>query len=95
VKPTAESEKEALASIDLGSDLVGSNPNPSVGYPIVTFSWIMLYKTGNGSNVDALKKVFEHTLSDPAQAVAVDLGFIPLPTSVLEQGRAALSTIQP
>ena len=95
VKPTAESEKEALASIDLGSDLVGSNPNPSVGYPIVTFSWIMLYKTGNGPNVEALKKVFEHTLSDPAQAIAVDLGFIPLPTSVLEQGRAALSTIQP
>jgi phosphate transport system substrate-binding protein len=55
----------------------------------------MLYKSGNGPNVDALKKVFEHTLSDPAQADAVDLGFIPLPTSVLEQGRAALSTIQP
>ena len=95
VKPTAESEKEALASIDLGSDLIGSNPNPSSGYPIVTFSWILLYKTGNGPKVEAIKKVFEYTLSASAQSIAPELGFIPLPESVLEQGKAALSTIQP
>lgn len=95
VKPTAESEQEALASIDLGSDLIGSNPNPKSGYPIVTFSWILLYKTGNGPSVEAIKKAFEHTLSAPAQSLAPELGFIPLPASVLEQGKAALSTIQP
>ena len=44
VKPTAQSEEEALASIDLGPDLTGGNPNPKVGYPIVTFSWILLYR---------------------------------------------------
>jgi phosphate transport system substrate-binding protein len=95
VKPTAESEQEALASIDLGADLIGSNPNPKAGYPIVTFSWILLYKTGNGSRHDAINKVFGYTLSDPAQAMAGDLGFISLPASVLEKGRVALATIQP
>ena len=95
VKPTSETEQEALASIDLGSDLIGSNPNPAAGYPIVTFSWILLYKTGNGPKAEALKKVFEHTLSPSAQAIAPELGFIPLPASVLEQGKAALSTVQP
>lgn len=95
VKPTAESEQKALASIDLGADLIGSNPNPKAGYPIVTFSWILLYKTGNGSRHDAINKVFGYTLSDPAQAMAGDLGFISLPASVLEKGRAALATIQP
>jgi phosphate transport system substrate-binding protein len=94
-KPTRQSEQEALASIDLGADLTGSNPNPKAGYPIVTFSWILLYKTGNGSRLDTLNKVFSHTLSEPAQAIAGDLGFISLPPAVQEKGRAALATLQP
>lgn len=95
VKPTAESEQEALASIDLGPDLIGSNPNPKAGYPIVTFSWILLYKTGNGSRYDIINKVFDYTLSEPAQAMAADLGFISLPAPVLEKGRSALATVKP
>jgi phosphate transport system substrate-binding protein len=90
-----ESEQEALASIDLGPDLTGSNPNPTAGYPIVTFSWILLYKTGNGPRFEALNKAFSYTLSDPAQALASSLGFISLPPPVLEKGRQALATIQP
>ena len=95
VQPTAQSEREALASIDLGPALTGSNPNPSVGYPIVTFSWILLYKTGNGARHSTLNKVFSYALSEPAQAMAESLGFISLPPEVMEQGRAALATIQP
>ena len=95
VKPTTESEREALASIDLGPDLIGGNPNPPAGYPIVTFSWILLYKTGNGSRHDTLNKVFGYTLSAPAQAMAGELGFISLPEAVLEKGKAALETLQP
>ncbi len=90
-----ESEQEALASIDLGSDLTGSNPNPSAGYPIVTFTWILLYKTDNGPRHEALTKAFNFTLSDPAQAMANSLGFISLPPAVLEKGRQALATLQP
>jgi phosphate transport system substrate-binding protein len=95
VKPTAEGAQQALASIELGADLIGSNPNPSKGYPIVTFSWILLYKTGNGPNHAALQKVFDHTLSQPAQDLAEGLGFISLPPAVMEKGRKALATIQP
>jgi phosphate transport system substrate-binding protein len=95
VMPTAESGREALAAIDLGPDLVGGNPNPAAGYPIVTFSWILLYKTGNGPRHDSLNRVFSHTLSGPAQAMAPELGFISLPPSVMEKGRAALATLQP
>lgn len=95
VKPSAQSEQEALASIDLGADLIGSNPNPAVGYPIVTFSWILLYKTGNGPRQEPLKKVFTYALSEPAQAKAESLGFISLPPAVMAKGREALATIQP
>ncbi|MFM7464702.1 MAG: phosphate ABC transporter substrate-binding protein PstS, partial [Cyanobium sp.] len=95
VKPTAEGAQQALASIELGDDLIGSNPNPSKGYPIVTFRWILLYKTGNGSNHAALQKVFDYTLSQPAQGLAEGLGFSSLPPAVMEKGRKALATIQP
>lgn len=95
VKPTAESEQAALASIDLGPDLIGGNPNPAAGYPIVTFSWILLYKTGNAANHPTLTKVFSTTLSEPAQALAGEMGYISLPPAVLEKGKAALATIQP
>jgi phosphate transport system substrate-binding protein len=92
---SAETEQAALASIDLGPDLIGSNPNPPAGYPIVTFSWILLYKTGNGPKHEALNKAFSYTLSEPAQAMAEGLGFISLPRPILEKGRGALATIQP
>jgi phosphate transport system substrate-binding protein len=91
---TAGSAREALASIKLGPDLTGSDANPSVGYPIVTFSWILLYKSGNGPGKDILNTVFSHTLSEPAQTQAEDLGFIHLPAPILEKGRAALATLQ-
>jgi phosphate transport system substrate-binding protein len=95
VKADLASEQEALASIDLGPDLTGSNPNPAKGYPIVTFSWILLYQTGNGSKHEALTKVFSYALSDQAQAMAPGLGFISLPADVLAKGRAALAGIKP
>ncbi|MEB3335285.1 MAG: phosphate ABC transporter substrate-binding protein PstS [Cyanobacteriota bacterium] len=95
VKPTAETEQEALASIDLGPALTGGNPNPALGYPIVTFSWILLYKSGNGERLNTLNTVFSHTLSQPAQSLAESLGFIQLPKGVLERARVALTTLQP
>ena len=58
-------------------------------------SWILLYKTDNGPKHEAINKVFDYTLSDAAQAMAGDLGFISLPAAVLEKGRAALATVQP
>ena len=76
------------------SDL--SNPNPAKGYPIVTFSWILLYKAGNGAGRhDALQKAFSYTLSESAQAKAADLGFISLPVDVVSKAKAALASVQP
>lgn len=93
LKPTNESGSKALASIDLGPDLIGSNPNPAQGYPIVSFSWILLYNTGNGDRVDSLKKVFDYTLSDQAQAMAPELGYVSLPPEVMARGREKLASI--
>ena len=94
VKPTAESESEALASIDLGPDLTGSNPNPAKGYPIVTFTWILLYKEGNGDKLKPLQTAFEYTLSPEAQQQAPEIGYVTLPEEVVTKAKEALQTIQ-
>lgn len=91
---TAEAAK-ALASITLGPDLTGSDPNPKAGYPIVTFTWVLLYKGGNGAKLPALQKTFGYALSDAAQAGAPALGYVSLPAPVLEKARAALATVAP
>jgi phosphate transport system substrate-binding protein len=92
-KPSTAEAAKALASIDLGPDLSGSNPNPQAGYPIVTFTWILLYKSGNAAKLPALQKAFGYTLSDAAQAGAAALGYVSLPAPVLAKGRAALTTV--
>ena len=43
VKPTNATASEALGSIDLGPNLIGSNPNPKGGYPIVTFTLSLIH----------------------------------------------------
>ena len=91
--PSTAEAAEALASIELGPELTGSNPNPKAGYPIVTFTWVLLYKSGNGAKLPALQKAFGFTLSDAAQAGAPALGYVSLPANVLEQGRKALASI--
>ena len=93
VKPTNETESAALDSIDIGPDLIGGNPNPPAGYPIVTFTWVLAYETGNGDKTAALKKTFEFILSDKAQSQAPELGYVSLPKGVVEKSLAAVEKI--
>lgn len=94
VKPTAESEIDGLASIDLVPDFTGSNPYPANGYPIVTFTWILLYKTGNGENLKSLQAAFDYALSDKAQQQAPGLGYVSLPSVVMKKVKMAVASIQ-
>jgi len=93
VKPTNAAASEALASIDLGAELTGSNPNPLKGYPIVTFTWVLAYKTGNGAKAEVLQKAFNFMLSEQAQGQAPQLGYITMPAAVIEQAKAAVAKI--
>ena len=95
MQPTPANEQEALSSIDLGPDLTGSNPNPAKGYPIVTFSWILVPASSNGSRQETLVKTFDYMLSDEAQAKSAGLGFISLPANILARSRAVLTQIKP
>jgi phosphate transport system substrate-binding protein len=93
VKPDAASASAALATVNLGADLTGSDPNPATGYPIVTFTWVLLYKSGNGSKLAPLQTSFGYALSEAAQQQAPGLGYVSLPEPVLSKARAALATL--
>jgi len=93
VKPNSASEREALASINLGPNLIGGNPNPMKGYPIVTFTWILAYQNGNGTKAELLKKAFNFMLSEQAQAQAPALGYVTMPAPVIEKAKAAVAKI--
>ena len=93
VTPSNATASEALGSIDLGPDLIGGNPNPKGGYPIVTFTWVLAYKTGNGDKTPLLKKAFDYMLSDEAQSKAPELGYVSLPPAVVTKAKAAANSI--
>ena len=93
VKPTSATESEALGSIDLGPNLIGGNPNPLKGYPIVTFTWILAYKEGNGPKAELLRKAFNFMLTEQAQAQAPELGYVTMPPAVIEKSKAAVQQI--
>jgi phosphate transport system substrate-binding protein len=94
VVPTNASASKALTSIDLGPNLIGSNANPMDGYPIVTFTWVLAYANGNGSNTAVLKSTFDYMLSEESQAKAPELGYVSLPPEVIVQAKAAADTIK-
>ena len=93
--PDAANASQALATINLGDDLTGGDPNPNAGYPIVTFTWVLLYKNGNAAKLAALQRTFNYALSDAAQKQAPALGYIPLPAPVLAKAKDALASVGP
>jgi phosphate transport system substrate-binding protein len=95
VLPTAASGAAALNGIKLDSNLAGENPNPAgaSSYPISTLTWILAYKTGNGSNTTAIRSALNYVLSSKAQMIADDLGYVPLSGSILNRARLAVKQI--
>jgi phosphate transport system substrate-binding protein len=96
VEPTAASGKAAMAAGGkMPANLVMWNPDP-VGdevYPIVTYTWIMIYKKyADPKKSAALKQVLTYCLTD-GQKESEALGYIPLPSDVVEAAMAALGGI--
>ena len=94
VVPTNKTASEALGSIDLGPDLIGGNPNPMGGYPIVTFTWVLAYANNNAEKLPLLQKTFNYMLSDEAQPKAPELGYVSLPPEVISKAKEAVATIK-
>lgn len=95
VAPTIESAQAALAGAEMPDDLIlwVSDPDGENSYPIVTYTWLLCYKTyPEAGKAAALKDVINYCL-DKGQADSEGLGYIPLPENVVEKVKAAAAGI--
>jgi len=95
VAATTDSSKAALASAELPPDMIVwvSDPAAPDAYPIVTFTWMILYKKyPDKEKLDALKGLVVYGLTD-GQNESEALGYVPLPTGVASKARAAVEAL--
>ncbi|HEV3272705.1 MAG TPA: phosphate ABC transporter substrate-binding protein PstS [Candidatus Methylacidiphilales bacterium] len=96
VAPSPDSGSAALAQVDLPANLRAfvTDPTGDASYPMVTFTWWLCHTTYTKPGVaDAIKALATWCLTD-GQKLAPDLGYLPLPASVVTKVQAAVSTIK-
>ena len=95
VAPGDASGAAALASAE-GREVSspGSTiPNRPESYPIVSFTWLLLYKKQDPQKAEALRKLVAYGLTD-GQKLSDRMGYIPLPKNVIEKVTAASAKVQ-
>lgn len=96
VSPTDESAAATLASVTLPENLRvwPSDPEGKGDYPIVTFTWLLVYGEYSDASIkDAVVKFVTFGLTD-GQKFAPDLGYVSLPEPVIAKAKAALATVK-
>lgn len=93
VRPDAQAAARAVASIALDSRLLGSNPDPADGYPIVNLNWMLLPAKGLGDQLPALKTSLRYILGSQGQDDAELLGYVPLPQELRTKALNQVSRI--
>jgi phosphate transport system substrate-binding protein len=97
VTATTASGEATLATTQFPSNLLRawpSDPDGKEAYPIVSFTWLLLYKKYDNAPIgEAVKKFVNFGLTD-GQKFAEELGYIPLPKEVVEKDLEALKTVQ-
>ncbi|MHC2066273.1 phosphate ABC transporter substrate-binding protein PstS [Bremerella sp. T1] len=95
VKPSIKSAQAALAGVDFPETLIAFLPDPEGedSWPIVTYTWIIAYKTyDDEKKMEVFKEVIKYCLTE-GQKSSEDLGYIPLPEEVTTKVTAALDNI--
>lgn len=95
VEATAESASQALASVELPENFLGFAPDPTGenSYPIVTYSWIMAYKTyDDPAKAQAVENMLKWGLTE-GQKFSSELGYVPLPANVVSKVQPAVDAI--
>lgn len=96
VAPTPQSGSAALASTaDIALDALDAsttNPGGAKSYPIVTYSWLLLYRDYPADKARAVKTFVNYALED-GQSYAPYFGYLPLPSKVAEASKAAVARV--
>jgi len=97
VAPTPQTGQAALAAAvgDMPEDLRQFVPDPpgANAYPIVTYSWLLLRSDYQDAVVGTAVRDFARFGLAEGQAMAAELGYIPLPASVGDRGLRALGLV--
>ena len=96
IAPSPESGASTLSSVEMPANLRvwPVDPAGAGDYPIVSFSWLLLYdKYDYARKLSALKDFVVFGLTK-GQEFADELGYIPLPEAVVEKSKAALETVR-
>lgn len=98
VAPTAAAGAAALADTadEMPADGRQLIPDPKGpdSYPIVTYSWLLLYRSYPDADLLQALRAFVAWGLEEGQAAAPDLGYIPLPEVVATKSKALLATVQ-
>jgi phosphate transport system substrate-binding protein len=96
VAPGGPGGAEALASVKLPDDLRAwiTDPEGAKSYPIATYTWMLFYKDNKDpKKAAALREMVDYCVSE-GQKMSEQMGYIPLPASVVAAVRKASSSIQ-
>ena len=97
VTATTASGAATLATTQFPANLLRAWPSDPDGkdcYPIATFTWLLLYKKYDNTQLaEAVKKFVNWGLTD-GQKFAEDLGYIPLPKEVVDKDLEALKSVE-
>ena len=96
VEPSLASGQAALASVTLPADFRAWLPDPdgAAAYPIVSYTWMLFYKKYSDPKMaEAIRDVVKYCLTE-GQKVSDEMGYIPLPSQVVEVVAKAANNIQ-
>lgn len=96
IAPDIAGAAATLANVPLPENLRvwPVDPEGANDYPIVSFTWLLLYKKyDDAAKLKALKDFVAWGLTD-GQKFSEELGYVPLPAPVVEKAQAALATVQ-
>ena len=96
VAPGGPGGPDALASVKLPDDLRAwiTDPEGAKSYPIATYTWMLFYKDNKDpKKAAALREMVDYCVSE-GQKMSEQMGYIPLPASVVAAVRKASSSIQ-
>ncbi len=97
ITPSSESGAAALSQVELPDNLrvFVTDPPGDDSYPIVTYTWMMLYKKYDDPNkAIAMEAMIQYGLTD-GQKQAGPIGYIELPPNVVKRVAAAADEITP
>ena len=95
IAPSLASGAASLATIQLPNNLrdFAYDPVGRDNYPITGFTWIMLKKEYPAGKKEALQNFMTYALTT-GQLIAPQLGYLPLPASIVQKSTEALAALK-